>query len=163
MFGKAKVEVVQERSLLKGMLAGLVGGLVATAGKSLAEKVFPPKTPGGAVSQSMLAQKISGKVGHELSVREQQAVAHTLHWGLGAAAGAAYGGVAEYFPSATGKDGANFGMALATFTHEGGLPALAFVARPKPQSGMERTSEVVSHVVFGLVTETVRRFLRKRL
>ena len=159
MFRKKKI-VVRERSLAKGMLAGMIGGLVATVGKTLAERAFPPKTQ---APQLLLAEKISSKVGHELTVREKKVVAHTLHWGLGAAAGAAYGAVAEYFPSATGKDGANFGMAMATLTHEGGLPALGFVVAPKKQSGMERTSEVVSYVVFGLVTETVRRFVRKRL
>jgi putative membrane protein len=161
MFRKKKVQVVRERSLAKGMLAGMIGGLVATVGKTLAERAFPPKTQ--AQPQLLLAEKIAGKVGHELSVREKKVVAHTLHWGFGAVAGAAYGGVAEYFPAATGKDGANFGMALATLTHEGGLPALGFIAAPKKQSGVEKTSEVLSYVVFGLVTETVRRFVRKRL
>lgn len=160
MFRKKKVEVKPERSLAKGMLAGMIGGLAATAGKTLAERVFPPKKR---EPQLLLAEKISSKVGHELTVREKQVVAHTLHWGFGAVAGAAYGGVAEYFPAATGKDGANFGMAMATLTHDGGLPALGFIAAPKKQSGMERTSEAVSYVVFGLVTETVRRIVRKRL
>jgi putative membrane protein len=159
MFRKKKIEV-RERSLAKGMLAGMIGGLVATVGKTLAERAFPPKAQ---KPQLLLAEKISSKVGHELTVREKKVVAHTLHWGLGAAAGAAYGGVAEYFPAATGKDGANFGMAMATLTHQGGLPALGFISAPKKQSGVEKTSEVVSYVVFGLVTETVRRFVRKRL
>lgn len=160
MFRKKKVEVRPERSLAKGMLAGMIGGMVATVGKMLAERAFPPKTQ---QPQMLLAEKIASKVGHELSIRERQVVAHTLHWGFGAVAGAAYGGVAEYFPAATGKDGANFGMAMATLTHDGGLPALGFIAGPKKPSGVERTSEVVSYVVFGLVTETVRRLVRPRL
>jgi putative membrane protein len=162
MFRKKKVEV-RERSLAKGMLAGMIGGVVATAGKTLAERAFPPKKQSSAGTQLLLAEKIAGKVGHDLSVREKQVMAHTLHWGFGAVAGAAYGGVAEYFPAATGKDGANFGMALATLTHEGGLPVLGLAGRPRPQSGVDRTNEMVSHVVFGLITETVRRFVRKRL
>jgi putative membrane protein len=160
MFRKKKVEVKPERSLAKGMLAGMIGGLVATVGKTLAERAFPPKKR---EPQLLLAEKISSKVGHELTVREKQVVAHTLHWGFGAVAGAAYGGVAEYFPAATDKDGANFGMALATLTHEGGLPMLGLTGKAKQRSGIDRTSEMVSHVVFGLVTETVRRIVRKRL
>jgi len=155
-----QLEVVSERSLAKGMLAGMIGGLAATVGKTLAERALPLKTE---EPQLLLAEKISSKVGHELSVREKQIVAHTLHWGFGAVAGAAYGGVAEYFPAATGKDGANFGMALATLTHDGGLPALGLIAAKKKLSRVERTSEAVSYVVFGLLTETVRRIVRPRL
>ena len=34
------------KSLAKGMLAGLIAGLVATAAKSVAEKIYPPRTHG---------------------------------------------------------------------------------------------------------------------
>ena len=54
----------------------------------------------------------------------------------------------------------SFGLALGTLTHENALPALGLSAEPENQTTRERTSEMTSHVVFGVVTETVRRFVR---
>jgi putative membrane protein len=36
-------------------------------------------------------------------------------------------------------------------------------AAPAEQTTRERTSEMASHIVYGLVAETTRRFVRKRL
>jgi putative membrane protein len=157
----SNVEVaVQKRSLAKGLLAGLIGGVVATAAKTLAEKLYPPRTHGVPEPPQLLAEKIAG---HQLSIVEKTTAAETMHWSFGAAAGAVYGAVAEYFPAATDKDGAGFGMVLATLTHEGALPAMGLSAPPEEQTAREHTSEMATHVVFGVVTETVRRFVRARL
>jgi putative membrane protein len=151
---------VPEKSLVKGILAGLVGGLVATAAKSLAEKIYPPRTHGEPEPPEVLAEKIAG---HGLNPFAKYAASETIHWGFGAAVGAAYGGVAEYVPAATDKDGASFGLALATLTHEGALPALGLSAPPVEQTDREHTSEMATHLVFGVVTETVRSFVRRML
>jgi putative membrane protein len=152
--------VVHERSLAKGLLAGLIGGLAATAAKTLAEKVYPPRTHGEPEPPEVFAEKIAGR---ELRPIEKTAAAETIHWGFGAAAGAAYGALAEFFPAATDKDGASFGLALATLTHEGALPAMELSAPAEEQSPREHTSEMATHLVFGVVTETVRRFVRRLL
>ena len=151
------VEQVREKSIAKGLLAGLIGGLVATAAKSLAEKIYPPRTHGEPEPPEMLAEKLGG---HELSGPAKAFAAGTIHWGFGATAGAAYGALAEYFPAATDKDGASFGLALATLTHEGALPAMGLSADPEDQTSREHTSEMATHLIFGVVTETVRRFVR---
>jgi putative membrane protein len=152
--------IVQERSLAKGLLAGLIGGLAATAAKTLAEKVYPPRTHGEPEPPEVFAEKIAGR---ELRPIEKTAAAETIHWGFGAAAGAAYGALAEFFPAATDKDGASFGLALATLTHEGALPAMGLSAPTEEQTPREHTSEMATHLVFGVVTETVRRFVRRLL
>lgn len=153
-------ENVQEKSLAKGLLAGLIAGIVATAAKSLAEKIYPPRTEGQPEPPEVLAEKIAG---HELSPTAKFAAAETIHWGFGAATGAAYGALAEYFPAATAKEGASFGLALATLTHEGALPAMGLSAEPEEQTTREHTSEMASHLLFGVVTETVRKFVRRML
>jgi len=152
--------VVEEKSLVKGLVAGLIAGLAATAAKSLAEKIYPPRTHGEPEPPEVLAEKIAGR---ELSGPAKALAAGTLHWGFGIATGAAYGALAEYFPAATSKDGASFGLALAALTHENALPALGLGAEPAEQTAREHTSEMASHLVFGVVTETVRRFVRKHL
>jgi putative membrane protein len=160
----SKVEVLQEkthaRSLAKGLLAGLIGGLVATAAKTLAERIYPPRTHGEDEPSAVLVDKLAG---HHLESSQKDVAVEALHWGFGALTGAAYGALAEYYPAATAKDGAGFGMALASLTHEGALPAMGFSTDPEEQTTRERTSEMASHVVYGMVTETVRRVVRKML
>ena len=153
-------ETKRPKSLAKGILAGLIGGLVATAAKSLAEKIYAPRTHGEPEPPELLAKKVAG---HELTVVQKKVAAEAIHWGFGAATGAAYGALAEYVPTVTSKDGANFGVALVTLTHQGALPVLGLSARPSEQTAREKTSEMTSHIVYGVVTETVRRVVRRML
>ncbi|WP_083808501.1 DUF1440 domain-containing protein [Granulicella tundricola] len=149
-----------ERSLWKGIAAGLVGGLLATAAKTLAEKVYPPRTHGEPEPPEVLAEKVAG---HPLDGASKTIAAETIHWAFGAAAGAAYGALAEYYPAATARQGANFGMTLMALTHEGVLPAMGLSAEPAEQTTRERSSEMATHVVFGLVAEVVRSNVRSFL
>lgn len=151
---------VYARSLAKGLLAGLIGGLVATAAKTIAEKIYPPRTHGEPEPPAVLVEKMAG---HELAAGRKEAAAGAIHWGFGAVTGAAYGALAEFYPAATAKDGAGFGMALASLTHESALPAMGLAAEPEEQTTRERTSEMATHVLYGMVTETVRRLVRKAL
>jgi putative membrane protein len=153
-------ESTHARSLAKGLLAGLIGGLVATAAKTLAERIYPPRTHGEPEPPAVLADKLAG---HHLVGAEKTAAVEAIHWGFGALTGAAYGALAEYYPTATAKDGAGFGMALASLTHETALPAMGLSAEPEDQTARERSSEMATHVVYGMVTETVRRTVRKLL
>ncbi len=148
------------KSLAKGMLAGLIGGLVATAVKAVAEKIYPPRTHGEPDPPAVLAEKIAG---HPLRGTEKKVAVEAIHWGFGALTGVAYGALAEYYPAATAKDGASFGLALAALTHETALPAMGLAAAPEEQTTREHTSEMATHVVYGMTTEMVRRFVRKSM
>ncbi len=147
----------KERSLLKGLLAGLVAGLAATAAKSIAEKFYPPRIHGEPEPPEVLAEKIAG---HPLHGETKAVANEAIHWGFGAAAGAAYGALAEFYPAATAKEGASFGLALMTLTHETALPAMGLSAPAEEQTPREHTSEAASHLLFGLVAERVRAFVR---
>jgi putative membrane protein len=147
-------------SLAKGLLAGLIGGLVATAAKTLAQKFYPPRTHGEPEPPEVLVEKFAG---HELVGPQKEVATEAIHWGFGALTGAAYGALVEYYPAANAKDGAGFGMALSSLTHGTALPAMGLSAEPEEQTARERTSEMASHVVYGVVTETVRRVVRRML
>jgi putative membrane protein len=153
-------EKTRGQSLAKGLLAGLIGGLVATAAKTLAEKIYPPRTHGEPEPPEVLVEKLAG--GELVSTKKQFATG-AIYWGFGALTGAAYGAVVEYYPPASAKDGAGFGMALSSLTHDTVLPAIGLAADPEEQTARERTSEMATHVVYGVVTETVRRVVRKML
>ena len=155
------------KSLAKGLLAGLIGGLVAIAVKTVVENIYRPQsneepTHGEPEPAAALVDKMAG---HELTGPgpEKTVAVETIHWGFGALSGAAYGALAEYYPAATAKDGAGFGMALASLTGETALPALGLSAEAEERTPRERTGEMASHVAFGMVTETVRRLVRRVL
>ena len=153
-------ETTTGRSLAKGLLAGLVAGLVATAAKSCVEKFYPPRVHGEPEPPEALAEKLAG---HELDHDTKVYASEAIHWGFGAAVGAAYGALAEYFPAATAKEGATFGLTLMTLTHETALPAMGLSEEAGDQSARERTSEATSHLIYGLVAERVRSFVRQLL
>ncbi|MEO6982792.1 MAG: DUF1440 domain-containing protein [Edaphobacter sp.] len=153
------------KSLAKGLLAGLIGGLVATAAKSMVERIYPPQREGELPHgepepAELLAERLAG---YELVGTEKDVTVEAIRWGFGALSGAAYGALAEYYPAVTEKDGAGFGVALASLTHGGALPAMGLSTEPEDQTTRERTSEMASYTVFGVVTETVRRVVRRML
>jgi putative membrane protein len=153
-------ETTEGRSLAKGLVAGLIAGLVATAAKSCVEALFPPRVHGEPEPPEALAEKIAG---HTLDDETKARAGQAIHWGFGAAAGAAYGALAEYYPAATGKEGATFGLTLMTLTHETSLPAMGLSEAVEDQSFRERSSEATSHLVYGMVAEQVRSMVRKLL
>ena len=149
-----------ERSLWKGLLAGLAAGLVATAAKSVAEAVYPPRIHGEPEPPALLAEKIAG---HPLHGETKKVATEAIHWGFGAAAGAFYGALAEYYPAATSKEGVTFGLTLMALTHETALPEMGLSAPAEEQSPREHTSEAASHVLYGVVAERTRSFVRGML
>ncbi len=153
-------ETLGNKSLAKGIVAGMIGGVVATAAKTIAERIYPPRTHGEPNPTEVAAEKVAG---HELAPVPKTVAAETIHWAFGAAAGAAYGALTEFYPAAGARQGANFGVTLMALTHEGALPAMGLSAQPQDQTTREKSSEMVTHVIFGLVTETVRRAVRKML
>src|SRR5260370_41322969 len=102
-------ETTSGRSLAKGLLAGLIGGLVATAAKTLAERIYPPRTHGEPEPPGVLAEKVAG---HELVGTQKEVAVETIHWGFGLLTGAAYGALAGDYPAATAEDGGGVGRAL---------------------------------------------------
>ena len=106
----------------------------------------------------MLAERIAG---HALGDGTKEIAGEAIQWGFGALTGAAYGALAEFYPAATSKEGASFGMALMTLTHEKALPAMGLAAEPADQTFREQSSEAASHVLYGVVTEKVRGIVRK--
>lgn len=149
-----------ERSILKGALAGLIGGLAGAGAKMLAEQIIPPRRDGQTAPPVKLAEQMAG---HALPEDQQQAAKHGIHWGFGALAGAVYGAAVEVEPSLGAWKGAAFGVTLNKYTHEMVLPKLG-LSRPKEeQTTQERISEWVTHAVYGIFTDAVRRGVRKAL
>ena len=150
----------RERSIVKGAVAGLIGGLAGAGAKMLAEKIFPPRVEGQTPPSVALAEQVAG---HSLPESQRRAAMHGIHWGFGAAAGAIYGAMVEVEPSLGAWKGAAFGIAVNKLTHESLLPKMGLSAPKDEQPAQERISEWVTHAVYGIFTDTVRRGVRKVL
>jgi putative membrane protein len=149
-----------KQSLWKGLVAGAVAGAAATLAKTIAEKYYPARTHGEPEPDEALAEKLAG---HKLDRKTKAIASGAIHWGFGVAAGAAYGALAEYYPAASSRGGATFGLALLALTHETALPALGLEAPVEEQTAREHSSEAATHVVYGVVAERVRRLARRVL
>ena len=147
-------------ALLKGLLAGAIGGLVATAVKTMAERVYPPRVHDEPEPPEVAAEKLAG---HSLDDSTKAIASESIHWVFGAAAGGFYGVLAEIYPVVTAKSGATFGLTLMSLTHEGALPALGLSESHEDQTLRERTSEGATHILYGVVTEKVRGLVRNML
>ena len=151
------MSISNQRSLWKGLAAGALAGIAATAAKTVAEKFYPPRVHGETEPPAVLAEYLAGG---PLDASSKIAATEAIHWGFGAAAGAFYGALVEFYPAASAKGGASFGLALMTLTHETALPALHLSEPADKQSPREHTSEAASHLLYGVVAERVRSILR---
>jgi putative membrane protein len=150
----------RQKSVLKGALAGLIGGLAGAGAKIVAEQIYPPRIQRQTLPPVVLAEQVAG---HPLPATEQTAAMQGIHWAFGALAGAVYGAVVEYEPSVGAWQGAAFGITLNKMTHESLLPKMGLAAPTERQPARERISEWVSHAVYGVVTDSVRRVARRAL
>jgi putative membrane protein len=146
------------RSLMKGFLAGAIGGLAGAAAKAAGEAIYPPRTQGQIPAPAVLVNRMSGR---PLTETEEVVSVQAIHWGFGALVGGVYGAVAEYQPAVTGRMGANFGLTLCGITHASALPIMGLTESPENQPAREHASELVTHAIYGVTTELVRRLARR--
>ena len=144
------------KMIVQGIVAGFLGGIAGSAAKLAGEGVYPPRTMGQEPPPAVLAEKVAG---HPLTAGQKTAATQTFHWTLGSGMGAAYGLAAEFVPQVTFGYGAAFGIAVLLGTHESILPLLGLNEPPTKQPFREQSSEVVTHTMYGVATELVRRAL----
>ena len=150
----------RKRSLIKGFVAGAIGGLLGSGAKAVAEAVYPPRTLGQIPPPAVLVNRMSDR---PLTEKEEEVSVQAIHWGFGALVGGVYGALAEYQPVITGRLGANFGLTLCGMTHASTLPIMGLTESPENQPAREHASELVTHAIYGVTTEVVRRAARKVL
>jgi putative membrane protein len=144
----AKVKRSRERSILKGALAGLIGGIAGSGAKVLAEKIYPGYLEGSGTDPLDSATPL------ETAAKP---------WVLGTVAGAAYGAAIEIEPKAGVWGGAGFGLALRKLSNQAFSPPAGSAIISIRQRTRSQQSEWVTYAVFGVVTEAVRRLVRKGL
>ena len=131
---------------------------MGSGAKAAAEAVYPPRTLGQIPAPAVLVNRISDR---PLTEKEEEVSVRAIHWGFGALVGGVYGALAEYQPAITNRLGASFGLTLCGITHASALPMMGLTESPENQPAREHASELVSHAIYGVTTELVRRVARK--
>jgi uncharacterized membrane protein YagU involved in acid resistance len=98
-----------------------------------------------------------------LAPAEQDVAGPFVHYAFGVSVGAAYGAIAEGRPEVTRMGGVPFGLSVWSGADEFLVPALGLSAAPWRRPARAHTYSFLSHVVYGLTTETVRRAVRTAL
>jgi putative membrane protein len=151
-------------SLWKGFVAGAIGGLAGSAAKAAAESLYPPRIEGQPVPPVVLAEKVSGRqLNLQLNSDQKKRVAMVVHRFFGTLTGGIYGALAEHQRWITSAGGTLFAAGLLLATHEAALPALGLSAPPSRQVPREQASEAVTHLVYGITVESLRKWTRPAL
>jgi putative membrane protein len=167
-----------EANIFKGLLAGAVGGLVASWTMNEFQKVWSAaekQIAGGKQGQQggqknsedaedatmKTADRISEALrGRHLTKAEKKKVGPVVHYAFGALMGAVYGASVEVNPAANALAGIPFGAILFAGADEVALPALGLSDKPAAYPLSTHLYGLVSHAVYGVTTETVRRIVR---
>jgi hypothetical protein len=170
-----------KRHILRGVLAGVAGGLAAswvmnefsaTVGTKISETVETPEEQQELKAQSdgedatmKAADRITEAVtgGRHLTHEQRAAGGPVVHYAFGALAGGVYGGLAEYTDAARAGFGTTFGGLLFTSADLLGVPAFKLGGWPNEYPASSLVSPLAAHMVYGMTTELVRRVVRRML
>jgi putative membrane protein len=173
---------MRDSCVWKGVLAGAVGGLVASwamnevhlvvnkarnqqrAGRKHQGSGGQNKPEDSEPATVQAAEAISrGLAGHELTESEKQVAGPAVHYAFGALNGALYGAIAEFSPSARVGAGALFGAGLWLAADELAVPAFGLAKAPTEYPASTHAEALASHLVYGLTTEGMRYGIRRLL
>jgi len=159
--------MVGGREIARGAVAGLVAGLLAAEAMSLAHRALREvgRQPVGADKPEdptiVVARVAAGLAGSALDEDEKSRAGAVVHYAFGATVGALYGAVAEVIPRVTTALGVPFGIAVWLGAHVVAVPALGLSEPSTWQPLGQEAEELGLHVVYGSVTEFVRRLLHR--
>lgn len=170
--------------VLKGLAAGVIGGLVASwvmeefqaawtavsssmqgsnsasTAKDEAQGGDEQQEPSTVKAAELVSQKL---LGHRLAKNEKAMAGNVVHYATGAASGAAYGIAAEIVPEVTAGAGLVFGTGVWLAVDETAVPLFGLSKAPTEYPLSTHVYALASHFVYGMTTEVVRRTLRKTI
>ncbi|MFN2517153.1 MAG: DUF1440 domain-containing protein [Pyrinomonadaceae bacterium] len=170
-----------DKYILKGLGAGLIGGLIASWTMNRFQDLWTKLADHQRQSEQTLKKPQSnneeqddttvraataiseGLFDHKLTEKEKEIAGPAVHYGLGTGVGGLYGAVAEVAPKVTVGAGLPFGAAFWLVVDEGAVPLLGLSKGPKEYPLSTHAYALASHFVYGLTAEVVRRAVRKAL
>jgi putative membrane protein len=171
--------MAKERSALRGIVAGMAGGLAAAwvmnvfmagPGQTLQQAVQSdeenreqqahndePKEDATMKAADAIAHTVTGE---HLSREEKEEGGPIVHYAFGALTGGLYGGLAEYSSAVTSGFGTSFGGVLFSTADLLAIPAFNLGPSAADQPASALASPFAAHIVYGVTTELVRRIVR---
>lgn len=169
-------------STWKGVAAGLAGGLAgswtmnefqsiwANAQKKHEQRQNPQKAQQPSDGQPSpdatmkTAEAISESfTGRRLSYQEQKKAGPIVHYGFGTLMGGVYGAAAEKLPALSKGLGITYATALFVGADELAIPTLRLGPSPAEAPLSKHAYALVSHWVYGVTADIVRRGVRLAL
>jgi hypothetical protein len=173
----------ENRDVLRGMFAGMLGGLIASWAMNefqvvwskaaqrfeksdAAQSVQPDEEENKSKEDQdnatvKAARAISkGIFNRDLKESENEMAGAAVHYAFGTATGGLYGAVAEVAPEVTAGAGLPFGVAFWAVADETAVPLLGLSKGPTEYPVSTHAYALASHLVYGFTTELVRRGLR---
>jgi hypothetical protein len=156
------------RGALAGAIAGLVGAYAMEWFQALwtqtAQRARPKQTAATAKDEPTTvkaAERVAETVLHtELPDEVKPVAGEAIHYGMGMTSGAIYGAVAEVLPIVRAGNGLLFGAVLWWVADNTLVPAVGLAKKPSAYPPSTHAYALSSHLVYGFVTDTVRRILR---
>ncbi len=171
-----------EKHIIRGILAGVAGGLVASwamsqwsagPGKAIKDKLESPEDKerekaaqgddGDATMKAADGLATPARGGAHLTYEQKSKGGSIVHYTYGALVGGLYGGLAEYSSLVRSGFGTTYGSALFI---GGDLVAVPAFELSKPLESFPLASfagPFTAHLVYGATTELVRRVVRRIL
>ncbi|CAN5315241.1 hypothetical protein BH20ACI1_BH20ACI1_04290 [soil metagenome] len=157
--------------VVKGAFIGLVAGLAATVVMTEYQNLLnamseeeekkksknkEKKEPATVKAAAMISE---GAFDHKLTKKEKEIAGPAMHYAMGATSGAIYGIASELAPITTSGAGLPFGAAVWVIADDLAVPALGLSKSPTEYPLSTHAYALSSHLVYGLATDLVRRFL----
>jgi len=183
---------IDGRNLLKGAAAGLIGGLVASWVMNQFQSIWSRLSSGGQgggqqeqeqqqqggerqwqqqqqqeenePATTKVATAVSQRVfHHRLSQQAKKVAEPAVHYAFGTAMGGLYGALVEMVPAVESGFGLLYATLLWAAADELALPSLGLSKGPTEYPLSSHVYGLVSHWVYGLTAEAVRRAVRAAL
>lgn len=148
--------------LARGLVAGVIAGAVASFAMDRFQAVVSPMLPSSGSASEPATEKAAdaiatGVTGTAVPEADKPLAGQAVHYAVGIALGAAYGIAAEFRPAVTAGYGAAFGLGTATILDEAAVPAAGLGSAPWDAGIASNLYSYASHLIFGGVSEIVRR------
>lgn len=155
----------REPDLWKGLLAGAIGGLIASfvMGQFSTLLITPDSNPEPDEEDSTVraASAISQMIFHHELTPDQKALAGpAMHYAFGTTMATAYGVLVELWDPVRLGGGLPFGAALWLGAHVIAVPALGLSEPITRNDARTEAVEAAAHLVYGAVVEGIRRGVR---
>lgn len=162
----------QVTNILGGIAGGLAGSFVMERLQRALGRISPEVggAPGGGGQQYRKPQTepstyqaadviARATTGHSLPESKKPWAGAAVHYAFGGAVGAIYGAAAARSSDVTSGWGLPFGASVWLIADELGMPALGLATPATEHPAKDHATSLVSHLLFGAVTECVRRTL----